>query len=106
MRKLAKTDENQQEIIDQLKSLPYRLSMIATHQLGGGFPDLVIGYKGRNLLVEIKNPEWATRTELVDPFEMLTEDEESFLMQWEGEYIIAFDIDPILDWIAGVNHGA
>lgn len=49
-----RTDDNQGEIVDALR----RAGAVVcdTHELGRGFPDLVVGWRGRNLLVEVKRP--------------------------------------------------
>jgi len=50
-----------------------------THQLGKGFPDIAVGYQGRNYLFEIKDPaqEPARRR--------LTEDEADWHLAWRGQ---------------------
>ncbi len=54
MRRDSKIDANQREIVAVARgcgALVYH-----THMVGQGFPDLVIGYRGIVLLVEVKNP--------------------------------------------------
>lgn len=64
----AKVDANQQEIINALRAAG--ASVLPLHRLGGGAPDLLVGYRGANLLLEVKvergtmNPRqeaWGTR---------------------------------------------
>lgn len=50
----AKKDANHGEIVAALKA--HGVSVIDTSGLGGGFPDLICGFSGLTLLVEIKNP--------------------------------------------------
>lgn len=52
MRRAAKTDRNQIEIVSALRELG--ASVAPLHQVGGGIPDLIVGYRGQNFLVEIK----------------------------------------------------
>ena len=47
-------DENQQEIIATLREAGYIVH--DTHELGGGFPDIVVGCDKGNVLAEIKMP--------------------------------------------------
>ena len=49
-----KTDANQKEIVDTFQSLG--AIVYDASAVGGGFPDLVVGYNGRNFLVEVKMP--------------------------------------------------
>jgi len=50
--------------------------------VGKGFPDIVIGYKGINYLVEIKDGE-KTKSQ-----KKLTEDEIKFHQSWFGQIIV------------------
>lgn len=49
-----RTDSNQKQIVDDLRDLG--LSVFPTHEVGRGFPDLVVGTGGDTYLVEIKRP--------------------------------------------------
>lgn len=48
----AKTDSNQREIVRTFRDLG--CSVESLHRVGGGVPDLLIGFRGRNYLVEVK----------------------------------------------------
>lgn len=74
MRK-SRTDRNQKDIVRELRSLGY--SVRHTHTIRKGFPDIVIGKHGFNLLVEIK----------VEG-EDLTPDEKEFFQLWNGMVIV------------------
>lgn len=52
MRFRARVDANQREIVDALRRAGR--SVLPTHQLGRGFPDLIVGFRKRNFLIEIK----------------------------------------------------
>ena len=54
VRKRAKTDTNQAEIVAALRRIGAVVA--CTHQLGAGFPDLVVAWGGRNWLIECKVP--------------------------------------------------
>jgi hypothetical protein len=71
-RQAARTDANQQEIVDALRKAGG--SVYLTHRIGQGYPDITVGYQGRNLLMEIKT---ATGT--------LTPQEREFHDNWRGE---------------------
>lgn len=52
MRRRSKIDDNQPEIVKALRKLG--ATVAHTHQIGQGFPDILIGYNG-NHLAEIKD---------------------------------------------------
>lgn len=75
---IKRTDSNHAEIIKALRKIP-NLSVFSTHEVGKGFPDIVIGYKGINYLIEIKDgkkPPSARK---------LTPDEVKFHQDWNGQ---------------------
>jgi len=72
-----RVDENQQEIIDTLKEAGY--SVHNTHDLGGGFPDIVVGCDKGNVLAEIKMPGKG-----------LNEKETKWFMSWKGPKVVIY----------------
>ena len=52
MRRAAKVDGNQREIVRALRDVG--ASVILTHQVGQGCPDAIVGFRGVNYLSEIK----------------------------------------------------
>ena len=50
----ARVDENQAAIVDALRKAG--ASVFVASKVGGGFPDLVVGYGGTTYLLEVKNP--------------------------------------------------
>lgn len=53
MRRAAKVDRNQAEIVEIFED--YGFSVQRAQAMGSGFPDLILGYGGRNYLVEVKD---------------------------------------------------
>lgn len=49
----AKVDENQKQIVKALRDMGCSVQHL--HAVGKGCPDLLIGYKGFNLLLEVKD---------------------------------------------------
>jgi hypothetical protein len=89
MRRKARIDANQNEIVKALRQIP-KLSVAITSQLGNGFVDIVVGYKGKNHLIELKDgskPASARR---------LTEDERTFHEQWFGSIYVCDSLEAIL----------
>lgn len=67
-----RTDENQVEIVRVLRDNGRRV--FPTHRVAGGFPDLVVGYRGKTHLIEVKK----------DKKQNLTADQVDFIADWEG----------------------
>ena len=53
MRRAAKIDANQPMIVMALRAAGATVQTLAA--VGGGVPDLLVGYHGRNLLLEVKD---------------------------------------------------
>ncbi len=54
MRRAARVDETQADIVAALRKAG--ASVLDMSAVGGGFPDLVCGFRGLTLLMEVKNP--------------------------------------------------
>ena len=89
---IRKTDANHKEIMEQCRQIP-NLSVFSTHTIGKGFPDIVVGYKGKNYLFEIKNKK-KTKSQ-----KKLTPDEEKFHFTWNGQINIVESIFDIINLI-------
>jgi hypothetical protein len=77
VRRAAKVDRNQAEIVRDLRKAG--CSVWITSGVGQGAVDIVVGYDGRNFLLEIKDP-------LQPPSKRrLTEDESTFHAGWNGQ---------------------
>lgn len=84
-RPKVNTDKNQQPIINKLRG--YGASVYSTASIGRGFPDLCVGYMGRNYLMEVKNPERDGK---------LNERQEQFFERWKGSaHVVYYPEDAI-----------
>ena len=84
-----KIDANQNEVVAALRKIP-GCSVAITSMVGQGFPDLVVGYKYRNYLIELKDgkkPPSARK---------LTPDEQKFFSTWQGEVWVCNSLDDVL----------
>ena len=77
MRRAAKVDANHSLIVDGLRS--FGVSVHSTAQLGKGFPDLCCGYKGRNVLLEVKDEGQSPSKKKLTPYEQI------FAKNWRGQ---------------------
>ena len=83
MRKRAKLDVNHLEIVATLRKCGASVVSMAT--LGGGVPDLLVGYNGRVCLMEVKD---GTKP---PSQRQLTEDQMRFHREWRGGSIAIVD---------------
>ena len=89
MRRAAKVDANQKEIVQALRKVG--ASVYPTHMVGKGFPDIVVGYKGINYLLEIKDGAKPPSKQ------RLTPDEVGFFEMWNGTVHIVNSIDSAIN---------
>ena len=54
MRRAARVDGNQAEIVSALRQIG--ASVATCHAVGQGFPDICVGWQGNTYLLEIKDP--------------------------------------------------
>lgn len=72
-----RVDDNQTTIVRQLRKLG--VSVQHLHTIGQGCPDLLLGVRGKNFLVELKD---GSKSESK---KKLTDDEEKFFNEWNGQ---------------------
>lgn len=76
MRKAAKTDSNQNEVVTALRAIGASVQSLAA--TGKGVPDLLVGYRGINYLMEVKDGN------KVPSAQKLTIDQEHWHSLWRG----------------------
>lgn len=80
---ICKVDANQGDIVEALRKAGASVQPI--HVIGQGCPDLLIGYQGRNYLMEVKAQGCK-----------LTPDERDWRVTWRGQVDTAHDADEAL----------
>jgi hypothetical protein len=83
---LKRVDANQREIVSALRGIG--ASVCDLHELGKGCPDLLVGFRGFNLLLEVKNIEGGG--------DKLTDAEAEFHAGWRGQVQVVRSIDEAL----------
>jgi hypothetical protein len=78
MRRAARTDANHSAIGKALRAIG--ASVADTSRVGGGFPDLVVGYRGKTLLLEVKDGRKPPSAR------MLTDEQKRFATDWRGQW--------------------
>lgn len=88
MRRAARTDQNQAEIVSALRDAGMTVQPL--HAVGGGCPDLLVGYAGKNILIEVKDGNKPPSKR------KLTPDQVEWHDAWRGQVAIANNIDEAL----------
>lgn len=94
-RRACRVDRNQAEITEALRAIGATVQPI--HAVGDGCPDLLVGYRGLNILLEVKDggkPPSKRR---------LTEDEEAWHQKWRGQVATVETIDQAIEVVCGVK---
>jgi len=93
MRYANRIDANQNTIVDALRQCGATVRIISQ---GGGIPDLLVGYNGYTILMEIKDGSKPPSTR------RLTEDEQKFFDEWRGGMLtIVNSVEEALDLLKG-----
>ena len=82
-----RVDKNQTEIVKVLKQLG--CSVVSLADKGHGCPDLLVGFKAQNYLVEVKGKKGK-----------LTEDQETFFQSWKGAVQVFRDVEDVINFFA------
>ena len=85
MRRAAKVDANQPEIVDALRAVG--ASVQDLHKVGGGCPDLLVAYHGFNVLLEVKNLDGRNR---------LGDAQRDWIDKWRGPVVIVHTVNDAL----------
>lgn len=80
MRRAARVDENHPEIVKALRKAG--CSVLSLAALGRGAPDLLLGYRGKNVLIEVKRPKGK-----------LNDQQQEFRAAWRGDLCVVRSID-------------
>lgn len=88
MRRAAKVDRNQSEIVAALRNIGATVQPI--HTIGKGCPDLLVGFGDRNYLLEVKDGRKAPSKQ------RLTPDEELWVQGWRGQVAIVRSVSEAL----------
>ena len=84
MRRRGRVDNNQKEIVEALRKIGASVQILSS--VGSGCPDILVGFRGNNYLFEIKSSEK----------EKLTEDENTFFLNWCGTVDTIYNMEQVL----------
>jgi len=94
MRRAAKVDRNQAEIVAALRA--HGASVQPLHTVGQGCPDLLVGFDGQNFLLEIKDGQ------KIPSKQRLTPDQVEWHSAWGGAVAVAKDTADALAIVCGI----
>jgi Holliday junction resolvase len=83
MRRASKIDSNQIQVVKALRAAGASVQSLAA--VGKGVPDLLVGYKGKTLLMEVKDGDKAPSAQ------RLTEDQLTWHGAWKGGSLAVVD---------------
>lgn len=95
MRRAAKTDANQKEVVAAFRKLG--CSVLPLHTVGGGCPDLAIGKNRKTVLVEVKDGAKPPSARA------LTKDEQKFHDEWLGSVFVVEGISDVIALVRGLE---
>lgn len=95
MRKIARIDDNQKQIVKLLRKSGISVTSLAP--MGKGVPDLLIGWQGRNILIELKDGAKVLSER------KLTDDEKKWHEAWKGRVYVAKSFDEVMTIINRVE---
>lgn len=90
MVRFGRTDANQSAVVSWLRDIP-GVSVHVLSDAGDGFPDLAIGYKGVNYLVELKDGAKKKSAQ------KLTDDQVEWHATWNGQKAVCNCLGAILE---------
>lgn len=94
MRRAAKIDDNQKEIVACLEKLGFKVKSLAA--VGDGFPDLCAARAGANYLIEVKDGN------KIPSQQKLTKAQVEFFKTWPGQKVVLNSVNAVLAWEKGL----
>ena len=96
MRTAAKVDRNQAEIVKAFRKVGASVQVLSA--VGKGCPDILVGWRGHNFLVEIKDGEKCPSGQA------LTADQRNWHAKWAGHAIVANSAEDAITKIVAIGH--
>jgi hypothetical protein len=93
----AKADDNQPEIVAALRGIGATVEHL--HRVGGGCPDLLVGWRGGNHLIEVKDGAKAASDRKLTPAQVDWHD------GWKGSAFVVTSVDEALAAIGAKDKG-
>ncbi len=88
-RRAAKIDANQPAIVKALRAINGVTVQVS-------MDDILIGYKGANYWIELKEPDCVSKKTGEINYSAIKDSQHKLLAEWKGQYNICYNIDQIL----------
>ena len=88
-RRAARVDANQSAIVAKLRKVP-GVTVQHLHMVGQGVPDILVGWMGKNYLMEIKDGDKPPSKR------KLTPDERKWIARWAGQVCVVNNYEDAL----------
>lgn len=95
MRRAAKVDRNQAEIVAALRDAGCSVEILSS--VGDGCPDLLVGFRCQNLLMEVKDGEKCPSARTLTPNQC------KWHYEWRGQVSVVRTVDEALFLIRKLN---
>lgn len=93
MKYAAKIDKNQPDIVKALRKIGAQV--VCTSTVGQGFPDLVVNFRGRTMLLEVKDGAKPPSDRQLTPAQKI------FHAEWSGELHVVESIEQAIGVLLG-----
>ena len=80
MRRISRVDANQRQVVAALRGAGASVQLL--HAVGEGCPDLLVGYRGGNFLIEVKDGQKPPSAQ------KLTPQQEIWHRDWRGHRVV------------------
>lgn len=95
MRRAARVDENQSDIVAALRAIGATVRVISQ---GDGIPDLLVGFMGKTILLEVKDGKKPPSARKLTPAE------QKFFDEWRGgTLVIVNTVDEAIAAVTGMG---
>ena len=95
MRQASKVDRNQAEIVKALRQAGATVQPL--HAVGQGCPDLLVGWRGMNILIEVKDGSKSPSRR------KLTGDQVDWHRMWTGQVDVVETVDQAIDLLEATS---
>ena len=82
MNYAKRTDDNHKDVVAEFRAVMPEATLFDASGAGRGFPDLVIGWRGRNYFFEVKDPA------KIPSARSLTDAQKDFHIGWQGQVAV------------------
>lgn len=93
----SSVDKNQGDIVDALKKVGATVEFLTA--VGSGCPDLLVGWRRRNFLLEVKNPATRYGQGKDDNATRTLEAQKEWHQSWRGHVVVVRTIDEAFEAI-------